>query len=54
VRSIAAQLELVFMTVADITHFRQAIPHIVNVEFLSTTRSGIGTRSWTRLAKARK
>ena len=44
VRSIAAPLELVFTTVADITQFRQAIPHIVNVEFLSATRSGVGTR----------
>ena len=43
-RLIDAPAEVVFRTVADIGHFSQAVPHIVNVEFLSEVRSGVGTR----------
>jgi hypothetical protein len=43
-RAVVAPVETVFRTVADITHFSRAIPHIVNVEFLSAVRSGVGTR----------
>jgi carbon monoxide dehydrogenase subunit G len=45
-RRIAAPIERVFKTVADIGQFSQAIPHIVKVEFLSDVKSGIGT--WFR------
>ena len=34
-RTIDAPVDLVFNTVADISQFSQAIPHIVNVEFLT-------------------
>jgi ribosome-associated toxin RatA of RatAB toxin-antitoxin module len=43
-RVIQASPELVFQTISDITNYSQAIPHIKNVEFLSETRSGVGTR----------
>ena len=43
-REIAAPVNLVFETVARIENFSKAIPHIINVEFLSDERSGVGTR----------
>ena len=43
-RDIAAPIELVFETVSDIGNFSKAIPHIIDVEFLSETTSGVGTR----------
>jgi len=43
-RVVDAPEDVVFRTVADIGHFSQAVPHIVNVEFLSDVRSGVGTR----------
>lgn len=43
-REIEAPIDRVFDTVADITNFQQAIPHIANVEFLSEARVGVGTR----------
>jgi len=54
-RSIAAPVELVFDTVANIEQFRKAIPHIVKVEFLSDARSGVGTKfRETRLMKGKE
>jgi len=44
VRTIDAPMEIVFRTVADITQFSRALPHIVTVEFLSASRVGVGTR----------
>ena len=43
-RTIAAPLELVFQTVSDIRNFRDAVPHITHVEFLSDQHVGAGTR----------
>lgn len=43
-RRIDAPVEKVFQTIADIRQFTQAIPHIVKVEFLSESRTGVGTR----------
>jgi uncharacterized membrane protein len=43
-RSIEAPAGVVFRTVSDINHFSEAVPHIVNVEFLSEVKSGVGTR----------
>ncbi|MFQ5350082.1 MAG: SRPBCC family protein [Thermoanaerobaculia bacterium] len=43
-RVIAAPVERVFETVADVENFKRAVPHIVDVEFLSQRRRGIGTR----------
>ncbi|MHC4817139.1 MAG: SRPBCC family protein, partial [Planctomycetota bacterium] len=42
-RTIEAPIETVFDTVAHIENFSKAIPDIVNVEFLSDVRSGVGT-----------
>ena len=43
-KEIGAPPDLVFATVADIENFSQAVPHIVDVEILSETRRGVGTR----------
>ena len=43
-RTIAAPLDLVFQTVSDVRKFREAVPHITNVEFLSDLQVGAGTR----------
>ena len=43
-RRIAAPVDIVFRTVADINRFAQVVPQIVRIEFLSDVRSGIGTR----------
>lgn len=43
-RKIKAPIEKVFKTVADIKNFSEAIPHIVNIEFLSEIKSGLGTK----------
>lgn len=54
-RAIAAPVPLVFATVADITRYSQAIPHVVRIEFLSETHLGVGTRfRETRLMKGRE
>ena len=42
--TIAAPLEQVFETIADIESFQRAIPHIESIDFLSEGRSGPGTR----------
>jgi hypothetical protein len=44
VRMIHAPTALVFKTVADPTHFAQAISGVTKIEFLSSTRCGLGTR----------
>ena len=41
---IHAPVDEVFRTVADIHNFATAVPEIVDVEFLSERRSGVGTR----------
>ena len=43
-RMIHAPVEAVFNTVAHIDEFRKALPHIVDVEFLSEQTIGAGTR----------
>lgn len=43
-RHIQAPVEEVFRTVSDIRNFSKAVPEIVDVEFLSETKSGVGTR----------
>ena len=54
-RTIAAPLELVFQTVSDVRNFREAVPHITNVEFLSDQQVGAGTRfRETRLMNGRE
>jgi uncharacterized protein YndB with AHSA1/START domain len=55
VRTIDAPIDVVFRTVADITQFSRALPHIVKVEFLSDARLGVGTRfRETRLMKGKE
>ena len=54
-KKIAAPIEVVFKTVADINQFSQAIPHIVNVQILSDIKSGVRTRfRETRLMQGKK
>ena len=54
-RSIDAPVDLVFETVAHIDQFRQVIPHIVDVEFLTEQQTGVGTRfRETRLVGKRR
>lgn len=43
-RLINAPVAKVFETVSDISQFSQALPHIVNVEFLSEQKNGVGAR----------
>jgi len=53
--AIAAPLELVFQAVSDVRNFREAVPHIVNIEFLSDQQVGVGTRFLeTRLMNGRE
>lgn len=54
-RSIAAPPERVFEAVAHIENFSRAVPGIIDVEFLSDARTGVGTRfRETRLMKKRE
>ena len=54
-RTIDAPVDFVFRTVAEIDNFSKAIPHIVNVEFLSDARNGVGSRfRETRLMMGRE
>jgi carbon monoxide dehydrogenase subunit G len=43
-RTINASVEKVFDTIAHIENFSKAVPHIVNVEFLTDSKRGTGTR----------
>ena len=43
-RTIQAPVEAVFRTVAHIENFREVVPEIVGVEFLTDQKSGVGTR----------
>lgn len=43
-RSIVVSLDLVFETVSDIRSFREAVPHIKGIEFLSDQQVGVGKR----------
>lgn len=52
--TIAAPVDVVFRTVADVTQFSQAVPSVVKVEFLSDRKTGVGTRfRETRLMKGK-
>lgn len=52
---IDAPVEDVFDTVAHIENFQEVIPHIVDVELLSETTRGVGTRfRETRLMRGRE
>jgi hypothetical protein len=54
-RTIAAPIDLVFNTVANINQFSKAVPRIVKYEFLSDVKSGVGTRfRETRLMKGQE
>jgi uncharacterized membrane protein len=54
-RMIAAPLDLVFRTISDARNFRDAVPHITRIEFLSDKHSGVGTRfRETRVMKGRE
>ncbi len=54
-RLIDAPIDVVFLAVADIREFSQAVPEVVRFEFLSEVRSGVGTRfRETRVMKGRE
>lgn len=54
-RTIDAPADFVFRTVAEIENYSKAIPHIVDVEFLSDVKSGVGSRfRETRLMMGRE
>ena len=54
-RTIDAPVDFVFRTVSEIDNYSKAIPHIVDVEFLSDIRSGVGSRfRETRLMMGRE
>lgn len=54
-RTINAPVEAVFETVADISKFKEVVPQIMQVEFLTESRSGVGTRfRETRMMRGRK
>ena len=54
-RTVDAPAGVVFSTVADISNFSKAVPHIEHVEFLSEARTGVGARfRETRLMGSRK
>lgn len=54
-RMIDAPVEVVFNTVAHIEEFRKALPHVVDVQFLSEQHIGVGTRfRETRLMQGKK
>lgn len=43
-RRIQAPVEVVFKTISDIRNFSKAVPDIVDVEFLSDQKTGVGTK----------
>ncbi|HEY6854241.1 MAG TPA: SRPBCC family protein, partial [Gemmatimonadales bacterium] len=55
VKQIAAPVDVVFRTVADVAQFAKAVPNVVKVEFLSDGKTGPGTRfRETRLMKGKE
>ena len=54
-RTIAAPVDRVFDTVAHIENFRKALPSITNVQFLTESKTGVGTRfRETRVMRGRE
>ena len=54
-RTIAAPVERVFDTVAHIENFQKALPSITNVQFLTESKTGVGTRfRETRVMRGRE
>lgn len=54
-RTIDAPVQRVFDTVAHIENFSEAVPHITNIEFLTESRRGIGTKfRETRLMRGKE
>lgn len=54
-RTIAAPADKVFAAVANVEHFSRAVENIERVEFVSDTRTGVGTRfRETRLMRGRE
>jgi carbon monoxide dehydrogenase subunit G len=53
--SIDAPKEVVFRTISDIRNFAEAVPDIVDVSFISDSKTGVGTRfKETRLIGGRE
>lgn len=54
-RLIQAPLDQVFETISDVRNFRNAVAHIVRIEFLTEQQTGVGTRfRETRLMNGRE
>ena len=54
-RTIDAAAETVFSTVADISNYSKAVPHLLRVEFLSDVKVGVGARfRETRVMRGRE
>ena len=54
-RLVDAPLERVFEVVSDIRNFSKAVPHIIDVQFLTEQTEGVGTRfRETRLLKGKE
>ena len=43
-RTISAPIDRVFAALSDPSQFSEAVPHILNIEFLSDVKSGVGTK----------
>jgi carbon monoxide dehydrogenase subunit G len=55
IRTIHAPVDLVFQTISDIQNFSKVVPDIVKYEYLSDTKTGVGTRfRETRLMKGKE
>ncbi len=54
-KTIAAPIDRVFDTIANVESFARAIPPIVSIDFLSESQSGVGTRfRETRVTSGRR
>ncbi len=54
-RTIHGALDEVFRSISDVRNFRQAVPHITKIEFLTDQQAGVGTRFLeTRLMQGRE
>lgn len=43
-KTIQAPKDVVFATISDVSNFSKAVPHILEVEFLTEQRNGLGSR----------
>jgi carbon monoxide dehydrogenase subunit G len=54
-KTVDAPIEFVFQTISNIENYSKAVSHITNIEFLSETKTGVGTRfRETRLMRGKE